>query len=118
MEALRKLEVWRRACRLSAKVFRLLATSREFAFRDQLSRSALSIASNIAEGYGRDSRLERIQFLRYAKASCNEAWTQIYIGIDAEIVDARSASALADETLEISKMIGGLIRYIETSENR
>ncbi|MDJ0739869.1 MAG: four helix bundle protein [Gammaproteobacteria bacterium] len=116
MEALRKLEVWRRACRLSANVYRLLATNREQAFRDQLSRSALSIASNIAEGYGRGSQRERVHFLRYARASCNEAWTQLHIGIDARIVDAECARPLADETLEIAKMIGGLIRYIESGQ--
>jgi four helix bundle protein len=113
MEALRKLEAWRRACRLSADVFRLLSTNREFAFRDQLSRSALSIASNIAEGYGRSSPRERVQFLAYSRASCNEAWTQLLIGMDADIVDAAVAKRLADETQEIAKMIGGLIRYIE-----
>jgi four helix bundle protein len=113
MEALGNLEVWRRACRLSADVYRMLSTSREYAFRDQLSRSALSIASNIAEGYGRNSSRERVQFLHYAKASCSEAWTQLLIGIDADIVDAAIAGRLAGETQEIGKMIGGLIRYIE-----
>ena len=115
MEALQKLEVWRRACALSADVFRFLSCNREYAFRDQLSRSALSIASNIAEGYGRGSQRERIQFLRIARASCNEAWTQLTIGIDAEIIDVGKARHLAGETLEIARMIGGLIRYLEAS---
>ena len=115
MDALRKLEVWRRSCRLSANVFRLLATNRERVFRDQLIRSTLSIASNIAEGYGRGSQRDRVHFLRYARASCNEAWTQLQIGIDAEIIDAETAKPLANEAVEIARMIGGLIRYFESA---
>lgn len=117
MDALQKLEVWRRACRLSANIYRLLATTRERSYRDQLGRSALSIASNIAEGYGRGSRKDRVHFLQYARASCNEAWTQLEIGIEANLVDAAAARPLADETREIAKMIGGLIRYIESGNS-
>jgi len=118
MEALQKLEAWKRACRLSAAIYRLLDGSREWGFRDQLGRSALSVASNIAEGYGRESVLERIHFLRIAKASCNEAWTQLLIGIEAEILDREKAAQLANETRQVAKMIGGLIRYLQQKDHQ
>jgi len=51
MEALENLEVWRRACRLSVDIYQSLSECREYGFRDQITRSALSIPSNIAEGY-------------------------------------------------------------------
>ena len=62
METFENLEVWRRACRLSVDVYRLVGECKEYGFKDQLSRSALSIPSNIAEGYERGSRKEFIRF--------------------------------------------------------
>lgn len=113
MEALQKLDVWRRACRLSADTYRLVNGCNEFAFRDQVSRSALSIASNIAEGYGRDSAKDRVRFLHIAKGSCSEAWTQYLIGIEAGLIEQHEGHRLATETIGISKMIYGLIRHLE-----
>jgi four helix bundle protein len=113
MEALRRLEVWRRASVLAVDTYRLLAICRNRVFREQLSGSVLSIASNIAEGYGRQSRKERIQFLRVAKASGNEAWTQFLIGTEADLVPRLEGEKLAAETVEVVKMISGLIRYLD-----
>lgn len=98
---------------MSVNVYKLIAESREFGYRDQLSRSALSIASNIAEGYERDSNRERCRFLRIAKGSCGEFWTQLLIGIEAGFVDRKIAAAYAQEAKELSGMLHGLIMYFE-----
>jgi len=117
MDALQNLDVWQRACRFSVNIFALLANCREYAFRDQLIRSSLSVPSNIAEGYERRSPGERAQYLKIAKGSSGEAWTQLLIGMEAGILDRRQASALTSEAKEISKMIGGLLRYLEDKES-
>ena len=116
MDALRDLEVWKRASRFCVQIFRLLAGSREYAYRDQLIRSSLSIPSNIAEGYERRAPKERMQFLKIAKGSCGEAWTQLLIGIEAGILEREKATRLAGEAKQIAKMIGGLIRYMEQKD--
>ena len=54
---------------------------RDFGFRDQITRAGLSVPSNIAEGYERDSNKEVANFLNYAKGSAGELRTQIYIGM-------------------------------------
>jgi len=113
MDALKDLQVWKKACRFSVDIFALLADCREYAFRDQLIRSSLSVPSNIAEGYERRAPKERAQFLKIAKGSCGEAWTQLLIGVQAGILRRDQAMGLAEEAKQISKMIGGLIRYIE-----
>lgn len=113
MDALKDLQVWKKACRFSVGIFALLADCREYAFRDQLIRSSLSVPSNIAEGYERRAPKERAQFLKIAKGSCGEAWTQLLIGVQAGILRRDQAMGLAEEAKQISKMIGGLIRYIE-----
>lgn len=116
MDALKNLEVWKRACRFSADIYRLMANCSNYSFRDQLGRSALSVASNIAEGYGREASKERIYLLRVAKGSCAEAWTQILIGIEAGFIDRENGLKKSEEAKEISKMLYGLIAYIEKTE--
>ena len=74
------LDVWKRACRMSCEVYTVLSRCRDFGFRDQITRSGLSIPSNIAEGFERGSQKEKRQFLYYAKGSLAELKTQVYIG--------------------------------------
>jgi four helix bundle protein len=82
MARFEELEVWRRSARLSAELYKALADLRDFGFRDQITRAGLSIPSNIAEGYERESAKEIANFLNYAKGSAGELRTQIYIGMD------------------------------------
>lgn len=109
MEAFEKLDVWKRSARLCVTLYRELKDSREWGFRDQITRSALSISSNIAEGYERSSRKEYVQFLRFAKGSCGELRTQLYIGREAGLLEESLASVLIDESGEISRMLGSMI---------
>jgi four helix bundle protein len=74
-----ELDVWKRSARLSAEIYRGLMELRDFCFRDQITRAGLSVPSNIAEGYERDSDREFLKVLSYAKGSCGELRTQIYI---------------------------------------
>jgi four helix bundle protein len=80
MDSFEKLEVWTRSSRLCVALYRELKESRDWGFKDQITRSALSVPSNIAEGYERNSRKEYVQFLRIAKGSCGELRTQAHIG--------------------------------------
>ncbi len=112
MDAFEKLEVWKRSARLSVEVYRSLQGCRDFGFKDQLSRSSLSIPSNIAEGYERGSRKEFVRFLNIAKGSCAELRTQLYIGIEAGLLGKSVAANQVGETSEISKMLQGLINKL------
>jgi four helix bundle protein len=69
--------MWKRSARLSATLYQYFAASKEWGFRDQITRSGLSVPSNIAEGFERDSDAEKAKFLTYAKGSCGELRTQI-----------------------------------------
>lgn len=109
MEAFEKLDVWKRSCRLCVTLYQKLCDSREWGFRDQITRAALSVPSNIAEGYERNSRKEYLQFLRIAKGSCGEVRTQLYIGQRAGLLESNLCEELIRESGEISKMLGGLI---------
>ena len=117
MDAFEKLEVWKRSCRLCVDLYKTLKGSRDFGFRDQITRSALSIPSNIAEGYERDSRKEYARFLKIAKGSCGELRTQLYIGIEAGILDESQARRFVQEATEISRMIWGLIKTLQERQD-
>ena len=78
MPGFEDLEVWKRSARLSADIYKTLANLKDYGFKDQITRSGLSIPSNIAEGAERESIKEFINFLSYAKGSAGELRTQIY----------------------------------------
>jgi len=106
------LEVWKRACRLAVRVCNLLNGCRDYAFKDQMTRSALSIASNIAEGADRDSKAEFVRFLNIAKGSAAELRTQLYIAVEAKVIRSEESKDLIREVKELSSMMHGLIKSI------
>ena len=108
------LDVWKRAARLSADIYKRMNSLRDYGFRDQLTRAGLSIPSNIAEGFERDSQKEAVTFFTYAKASCGELRTQIYIGMDIDYIDKDTGKHWIKETKEISLMLAGLIKHRRT----
>ena len=114
LEALRNLDVWRKACRLSVNVYDLTSSCNQYAYRDQVTRSALSIASNIAEGYERDTLKDRVRFLYIAKGSCGECWTQLLVGTEAGLIDKEQAREQIAVAHEISRMLRALIISLQT----
>jgi four helix bundle protein len=104
------LQVWQRAVELSAEIYRETRELKDFGFRDQLTRSGLSIASNIAEGFERDSDAEIAQFLKVAKGSAGEVRTQAIIGMKAGLLNETAAKRWIDESAQIGRMIGALIK--------
>jgi len=110
-----ELEVWKRSCTLAVRIYYLMKECRDYAFKDQMIRAALSIASNIAEGAERDSKAEFIRFLNIAKGSAAELRTQLYIAAQAGIIHNDEAEELIRETKELSSMMHGLIKSIKKS---
>ena len=107
-----KLIVWQRSKSLAVGIFKAFARSGDFAFKDQITRSALSVPSNIAEGMERRSAREKVRFLWIAKASCGELRTQILIGREIAYIADPLAENWITETRELSKMLCGLINKI------
>ncbi len=104
------LEVWKRSARLSATLYQQTKDLRDYGFRDQLTRSGLSIPSNIAEGFERDSNAEIARFLTIAKGSAGELRTQILIGIEAGYIEREPGLQWVDETRQIGRILGALIK--------
>ncbi len=109
------LEVWKRACRLSIDVMTYFKNSKNYSLKDQMIRSSISIPSNIAEGQERDSPKDFRRFLRIAKGSCGELRTQLYLAQQTSEITPSQSKPLIQETKEISRMLQGLIRSIQTA---
>jgi len=107
-------EVWKRAARLSASIYKEVAELKDYGFKDQITRSDLSIPSNIAEGFGRMTDKDKSNFLGYARGSCAELRTQIYIGREIGYIDQNISKSWISETNEITAMLTGLIKYLKT----
>ena len=118
-KAFEDIEAWQDArslCKSVYSIFQHQGAKNDFALRDQMVRSSGSIMDNIAEGFERNGRKEFIQFLSIAKASCGEVRSQLYRCLDREYIDQSEFEQLMQKSLEAGKKIGGLIRYLKTSE--
>jgi four helix bundle protein len=107
------LEVWQRSKTLTIMIFTAFKGCKEYGLKDQIIRSSLSIASNIAEGYERKSEKEFLQFLHYSKGSTAELKTQLIIAGQSGIIDPTKAKNLVNETTQIASMLEGLVKSIK-----
>jgi len=108
-----KLEVWKISARLSADLYKHFRSNNDYGFKDQITRSGLSIPSNIAEGMARTGNKEKRYFINIAMGSCAELRTQIYIGIDIEYIENTRGKQWIETTKHISAMLVGLRKSIE-----
>jgi four helix bundle protein len=107
------LEVWQAAMDLAEGVYRITKTFPKeelYTLTSQLRRAAVSVPSNIAEGKGRSSERELIQFLHYSRGSLFEMETQIAIARRLGYVDAMQAQGLLHQTVRVGQLLNGLIR--------
>ena len=108
------LDVWKKSARLSANVYKAFKECKDFGFKDQITRSGLSIASNIAEGMEKESLKEQARFLDIAKGSAAEFVTQTYIGMDIEYIDRQEGKRWVEESDHILAMLSNLQKIIRT----
>jgi four helix bundle protein len=112
------LEVWQEARRLTQIIYRVIRTekfSKDFSLRDQIQRAAVSVMSNIAEGFERGGNQEFGQFLYVAKASCGEVRSQIYVALDQGYMGKIESEESIVAFRRLSGMIGNLINYLRRS---
>ena len=107
-QSFENLDVWKRACRLAVRVYAELKECKDYGLRDQMTRAAVSIPSNIAEGAERNSTREYIRFLHIAKGSAAELRTQLYIAERIDVIQHSVQKELTTECKEISAMLQAL----------
>jgi four helix bundle protein len=118
IEHFEDLEIWKEARRLTKEIYRLTSGSkfsRDFGLRGQTQRAAVSVMSNIAEGFERGGNQEFAQFLYVAKGSCGEVRSQLYVAVDQAYVSANESEGLLISLKRLSSMIGSLINHLKRS---
>ncbi len=109
----RKLNVWIKSKDLAVEIFKISRKndilSKDFRLRDQMTSSAVSISSNIAEGDELDTQKQSVRFFYYSKGSCAELMTQIIICKELDIIEKSVADSLIDKCEHISAMLNKLI---------
>jgi four helix bundle protein len=110
------MDVWQAAKQVVLEVYRLTrdgALAKDYGFKEQLQRAAVSIMANIADGYERGGNRELIQFLYIAKGSAAETRSLVHAGKDLGYLSGEQPARLLDELISIGRQLGGFIRYLE-----
>ena len=106
------LEVWKRSVVLTTELYKLTSRfpdTERYGLTSQIRRAATSIPANIAEGWGRGSTGEYIQFLSVARGSLMEVETHLIVACNLRLVSAPAFAPLCKEIEEIGKMLNALI---------
>lgn len=117
----RDLQVWRLAIRFTKSVYRVTAgfpSDERFGLVSQVRRASVSVASNIAEGWGRGTSQDYVRFLRMARGSVYEVETQLEIASQLEFLDEESYREVIAEVNEAGRVLAGLLRSLEQRESR
>ncbi|MFT5117996.1 MAG: four helix bundle protein [Kiritimatiellia bacterium] len=106
------LDVWKRSAKLASEVYQYFACCNDYGFKDQITRSCLSVSSNVAEGWERSSNKDRARFLDIAKGSLAEFISQTYIGQKIGYIDILQSKKWLAESQEIAAMLAALKQKI------
>ena len=113
------IEGWKKARELTREVYQVSGTgafAKDYALRDQVRRSAISIMSNIAEGYERSGTGEFSHFLSMAKGSAGELRSQLYTALDLGYINDEVFARLGAMAEETARLISGLMTYLRRTE--
>ncbi len=116
-ESFRNLAAWQRAIQLTAAVYKLTSSfpnSERFGLTNQLRRASVSVASNNAEGYGRATRGEYIQFLGHARGSNSEVETQIVIAKELGFGSEQMLQTTEELCNEVGQMLGAIMKTLRS----
>jgi four helix bundle protein len=120
VEHFEDLEVWKNARKLAVSIYRLTGQERfakDFGLKDQVRRAAVSVVSNIAEGFESQTQSTFIDYLGRAKASAGEVRTQLYLALDLEYLTPTEFGEACDLAVACSKQLTRFIQYLRTQPN-
>ncbi len=119
IEKVEELISWQKSKDLTIEIYKITKNSsfsKDFGLCNQIQRAAVSIPSNIAEGFGRGGNKEFLQFLSIAKGSLYELKTQLIIAFEIGYINDIEYNKLKNDSEEIGKLITGFMNYLSKSE--
>ncbi len=112
IEKFENIVAWQKARILSLACYHAFKSSRDFSFKDQIQKASVSVMNNIAEGFERMGNKEFKKFLYISKGSSGEVRSMLYLALDLEYISPETFDDLYDKSVEISKMLSGLIKSL------
>jgi four helix bundle protein len=115
IERFDQVEAWQLARELTRKVYGLTKKGKfaqDFGLKTQIQKAASSTMHNIAEGFDSETNAEFIRFLRYAKRSCSEVQSELYVALDQQYITKPEFQDAYDHTGRTRATIRGFIRYL------
>ncbi len=116
MKSFEDLRIWQESRVFVNQIYDLTGSMKDFGFRDQIQRAAVSVMNNIAEGfdYGSDSMF--VRYLDISKASCGEVKSMLYLAQDRKFCSQEKAVELREKAKSISSGIQALIKYLKNKK--
>jgi four helix bundle protein len=114
------LDVWQQAHNYRLEIFRIsneFPQKYSYSLAQQIQRAAISIGSNIAEGFGRHNKQEKKQFYRIARGSLSETQDQLILARDLALIDINKYKQLEQQSIRVHQLLGGLLRSMETQKS-
>lgn len=121
MSDFKKLKVWRKAHALALNVHRVAVKIRgadNASLRNQMLRASSSVPTNIVEGAGQTSQRQFGRFIRFALNSTSELEYHLILGRDTKIISVNDVNSLIDQTIEVRKMLHGLLNSVVASPRK
>ena len=110
------INAWKESRKFNKEIYKRTDSGdfeKDYDFKRQIRRASVSISSNIAEGFERNTDKEFIYFLYVAKASAGEVRSQLYLALDLDYIKEAEFLVLKENIENISKMLSGLIKYLK-----
>jgi len=112
IEKFEDLIIWQKSKDLSFMAYEKFRSHKDYSFRDQILRAAVSVMNNIAEGFERSGNKEYSRFLFISKGSCGEFRSMLYLGKELGYLNDKEFASFYQQSMEISKMLYSLIKRL------
>lgn len=119
IERFEDIEAWQLARELARKMYRLTKKpgfAKDYGLKRQIQDAAGSSMHNIAEGFDSETNTEFIRFLRYAKRSCTEVQSELYLAVDEEYISPSEFKDVYEQARRTRAAVGGFISYLKKYE--
>ncbi len=114
------LAIWQLSRELIKDIYQILKDNKDYDFKSQIQRAAISVMNNIAEGFDRSKAAKDnkqfLNFLNIAYGSCGEVKSMLYVAEDLKYIEAETAQAIRDKTLSIAVKISALMQHLQHNQ--
>ena len=118
IENFEDIEAWKEARELVKYIYESFKDLKDYSFKDQIKRAAISVMSNIAEGFDRGSNREFIKFLIISRGSVSEVKSLSYAALDLGYLDREIFDKICERCTKLTNLLNGFIRYLRSSPRK